>query len=122
MTAQIARRAEEAIVVEIHYSSLLRFQVFVHRMHFPFLNSIRVHFLPKATEEHSIMNPGKKTCHVARSARVYERLPNIIREYSVCLSIPEFHPTTLRKILNERQIFENRDFARLYTLFQNGGQ
>ena len=98
MTAQIARRAEEAIVVEIHYSSLLRFQAFVYRMHFPFLNSIRVHFLPKATEEHSIMNPGMKTCHVARSARLYERLPDIIREYSVCLSIPEFHPTALRKI------------------------
>ena len=55
-----------------HYSSLLRFQAFVYRKHFQFLNSIRVHFLPKATETHSIMNPwpGKKTCHVASSARV----------------------------------------------------
>ena len=107
MTAHIARRAEDAIVVEIQYSSLLRFQTFVYRMHFPFSNSIRVHFLPKGTEKHRIMNP-------ASSARVYERLLNIIREYSVCLSIPEFHPTALRKILNQRQIFEKSRFLLAY--------
>ena len=114
MTAQIARRAEDAIVVEIQYSFLLRFQTFVYRMHFPFLNSIRVHFLPKGTEKHRIMNPRKKTCHVASSARVYERLLNIIREYSVCLSISEFHPTALRKILSQRQIFEKSRFLLAY--------
>ena len=40
--------------------------------------------------------------------------PNIIREYSVCLSIPEFHPTALRKILNERQIFEKIEILLAY--------
>ena len=114
MTAQNARRAEDAIVVEIQYSFLLRFQTFVYRMHFPFLNSIRVHFLPKGTEKHRIMNSGKKTGHVASSAHVYERLLNIIREYSVCLSISEFHPTALRKILSQRQIFEKSRFLLAY--------
>ena len=91
----------------------------------PEMNTLEFHIaivkIILTTEEHRTKNSRKKTCHVAFSARVYERLPNIIREYSVSRisseksrvfkRFPSFSRQPFEKTLTKDKFSKNRDFC-----------